>query len=75
MATKVTPEEIETFKALPDDALVTTGMVGALLDCSETTTWRLFRAGRLQRVMVTGKMVRVRVGDVRQFMAALAATA
>ena len=75
MATKVTPKEIETFKALPDDALVTTGMVGTMLDCSATTTWRLFRAGRLQKVKLTDRMVRVKAGELRRFMAALATPA
>jgi predicted DNA-binding transcriptional regulator AlpA len=68
---KLPPEEIATFSALPDDALVADPMVMALTQSSPATVWRMRRDGRLPRpVKITGRSIRTRVGELRKALAA-----
>jgi predicted DNA-binding transcriptional regulator AlpA len=69
MAARIT-EFVQNFSQLPDEGLVSTNDVAALLGMSTSTVWRLGQAGKLTPLHPTGRATRFRVGEVRKLLAA-----
>lgn len=72
MAQRVTPEELENFKAAPDEAFVKIPVVQTLFACSAATVWRRVKAGLIPApVKLSERSTAWRVGDLRAALASL----
>jgi hypothetical protein len=56
---------LEQFPKLPNEAGVRVTTAMALLDCSESTIWRLARAGKLKACKVSENVTVFNVGSLR----------
>jgi predicted DNA-binding transcriptional regulator AlpA len=68
------PASLSGFDSLPDSALISVGVVAALLGSSANTVWRRAKAGTLPAPVKTGQMsTRWKVGAIRAYLASLEA--
>ena len=66
---KFTPEELATLLALPEDALTDTWEAAAIVRLKYTTlTWLRCHGGGPAFVRVGPKLIRYRMGDLREYM-------
>lgn len=66
-------ELLRGFGELPDEALIDVRTFGAVIDVSETTAWATLARdkGAPRAIPLTARCTRLRVGDVRAYIAGL----
>lgn len=67
------PASAASFDTLPDSALIRQPTLELVLAVSPSTIWRLCRSGLLRPIKVTERSTAWRVGDVRAYLASVAA--
>ncbi|GHU20040.1 hypothetical protein FACS189475_08290 [Betaproteobacteria bacterium] len=70
---KAIPEALENFDFLPDSANVRIPVVSALFGCSDATTWRRAKDGRIPAPRrISDRVTAWNVGELRAALANLA---
>jgi hypothetical protein len=66
MTAVVVPPDLAALANLPDDALIGVSIVARLYSCSERHAWRAADAGLIPPPLRVGRIVRWRIGTIRE---------
>jgi hypothetical protein len=66
VTTSIAPPDLAALAGLPDDALVAVDQVAALYHCSTRHAWRSADAGLIPAPVRVGRLVRWRLGTLRE---------
>jgi predicted DNA-binding transcriptional regulator AlpA len=70
VTTAIVPPDLAALASLPDDALISVGQVATLYGCSTRHTWRAADAGLIPSPIRVGRIVRWRIGTIRDHIRA-----